>query len=88
MIKYYLPVAIGALLIAFWVSPDAQVVAAGIAIFLFGMLMLEDGFKLLGGGTLERMLQRATKSVSRSLLFGFVSTALLQSSSLVSVITI
>ena len=88
MIKYYLPVAIGAILIAFWASPDVQVIAAGIAIFLFGMLMLEDGFKLLGGGTLERMLQRATRSVSRSLLFGFVSTALLQSSSLVSVITI
>ncbi|MCA0926807.1 Na/Pi cotransporter family protein [Ruegeria profundi] len=88
MIKYYLPVAIGAILIAFWASPDVQVIAAGIAIFLFGMLMLEDGFKLLGGGTLERMLQRATKSVSRSLLFGFVSTSLLQSSSLVSVITI
>ena len=88
MTRYYLPVAIGALLVAFWVSPNAQEIAAGIAIFLFGMLMLEDGFKLLGGGMLERLLERATRSVPRSMLFGIVSTTVLQSSSLVSVITI
>ena len=88
MRKYYLPVAIGALLVAFWLSPDAQEIAAGVAIFLFGMLMLEDGFKLLGGGMLERLLERATRSVPRSILFGIVSTSVLQSSSLVSVITI
>ena len=88
MTKYYLPVAIGALIVAFWLSPNAQEIAAGVAIFLFGMLMLEDGFKLLGGGMLERLLERATRSVPRSILFGIVSTTLLQSSSLVSVITI
>ncbi|MHA6265220.1 Na/Pi cotransporter family protein [Arenibacterium sp. CAU 1754] len=88
MRKFYLPVAIAALLLAFWVSPNAQEIAAGVAIFLFGMLMLEDGFKLFGGGTLERVLERATGSTTRSILFGIVSTTLLQSSSLVSVITI
>lgn len=84
----FLPVAIAALLLTFWLSPDAQEIAAGVGIFLFGMLMLEDGFKLLGGGALERMLEAATRSVSRSLLFGILSTTILQSSSLVSVITI
>jgi phosphate:Na+ symporter len=88
MTRYYLPVAIGALLVAFWFSPDAQEIAAGIAIFLFGMLMLEDGFKLFGGGTLERVLERATGSTPRAISFGVISTTLLQSSSLVSVITI
>jgi phosphate:Na+ symporter len=88
MRAYYLPVAIGALIFAFWLDPDVQEIAAGVAIFLFGMLMLEDGFKLFGGGFLEQMLDHATKSVPRSLLFGIVSTTLLQSSSLVSVITI
>ena len=88
MTKYYLPVAIGALVLAFWFSPNAQEIAAGVAIFLFGMLMLEDGFKLLGGGTLEKLLAKATSSVSKSLLFGIISTTILQSSSLVSVITI
>lgn len=88
MKRYLLPVAITALVIAFWASADFQQIAAGVAIFLFGMLMLEDGFKLFSGGTLERLLERATSSVPRSLLFGIVSTTLMQSSSLVSVITI
>lgn len=88
MTRYYLPVAIAALLLAFWFSPDAQQIAAGVAIFLFGMLMLEDGFKLFGGGALEQMLDRATGSLPRAIGFGIVSTTLLQSSSLVSVITI
>ncbi len=88
MTRYYLPVVIGALLLTFWVSPDAQEIAAGVAIFLFGMLMLEDGFKLFGGGALERILERATGSTVRAISFGILSTTLLQSSSLVSVITI
>jgi phosphate:Na+ symporter len=88
MTRYFLPVAIGALLLAFWVSPDAREIAAGVAIFLFGMLMLEDGFKLLGGGTLETLLEKATHSTTRAIVFGVVSTTLLQSSSLVSIMTI
>ncbi len=88
MKRYYLPVAIAALLLAFWFSPNAQEIAAGVAIFLFGMLMLEDGFKLFGGGALERVLERATGSTPRAITFGIISTTLLQSSSLVSVITI
>lgn len=88
MTRYYLPVAIAALLLAFWFSAEAQEIAAGIAIFLFGMLMLEDGFKLFGGGALERVLERATSSTPRAITFGVISTSLLQSSSLVSVITI
>lgn len=83
-----LPVIILILIFGFWASSDFQQIAAGVAIFLFGMLMLEDGFKLFSGGFLERILQRATGSIPRSLLFGIVSTTLMQSSSLVSVITI
>ncbi len=83
-----LPVIIGILIAGFWASSDFQEIAAGVAIFLFGMLMLEDGFKLFSGGFLEGILERATRSVPRSLLFGIVSTTLMQSSSLVSVITI
>ncbi|WP_295317650.1 Na/Pi symporter [Roseobacter sp.] len=88
MKRYYLPVAIGALLLTFWFSPDAQEIAAGVAIFLFGMLMLEDGFKLLGGGTLEKVLERSTASTPRAIGFGIISTTLLQSSSLISIVTI
>ncbi len=86
--KLLLPVILLVMLSGFWVSPEFQKIAAGVAIFLFGMLMLEDGFRLFSGGFLERILARATGSVTRSLLLGILSTSIMQSSSLVSVITI
>ncbi len=86
--KLLLPVIIIVMLSGFWFSPEFQEIAAGVAIFLVGMLMLEDGFRLFSGGFLERILERATGSVTRSLLFGIFSTTVMQSSSLVSVITI
>ncbi len=86
--RLFLPAALLILIFAFWQSSDVQTIAAGVAIFLFGMMMLEDGFKALGGGMLERMLAGATRSTPRALLFGIVSTTMLQSSSLVSVLTI
>jgi len=52
------------------------------------MLVLEEGFKAFSGGTLERILQRSTDKLYKSIGFGFVTTALMQSSSLVSVLTI
>ncbi len=72
----------------FWISPDFKVIAAGVAIFLFGMLSLENGFKTFTGGLLEGILQKSTDRLWKSIGFGVVSTSLMQSSSLVSVITI
>lgn len=72
----------------FSVSADFTEIAAGVAIFLFGMMSLEAGFKAFTGGTLERLLQRTTDRLWKSLLFGMATTTLMQSSSLVSVITI
>jgi phosphate:Na+ symporter len=86
--KTLLPVILALLVFGFWLSPDFQEIAAGVAIFLFGMLMLEDGFNRFGGGFLERVLERVTGSKSRALGFGVVTTTIMQSSSLVSVITI
>lgn len=71
-----------------WLSPDFTGIAAGIAIFLFGMLSLEQGFRHFTGGMLERILEKTTDTTWKSLCFGFISTTLMQSSSLVSVITI
>lgn len=88
MKKLLLPVILTLLIVSFYLSPDFQEIAAGVAIFLFGMLMLEDGFRLFSGGFLESMLARVTGSVTRSLGFGVVATTIMQSSSLVSVITI
>ena len=86
--KMFLPVIIGMLITGFWVSSEFQEIAAGVAIFLFGMLMLEDGFRQFSGGILERILQHATRSMPRSMAFGLVTTTIVQSSSLISVITI
>ena len=72
----------------FWVSPDFKEIAAGVAIFLFGMLSLEEGFKTFTGGLLERILKRTTDRLWKSMSFGIVSTTIMQSSSLVSVLTI
>ena len=72
----------------FWVSPNLKQIAAGVAIFLFGMLSLEEGFKAFTGGLLEKLLEKTTKGLWKSMSFGVVSTTLMQSSSLVSVITI
>ncbi|QTN34284.1 Na/Pi cotransporter family protein [Akkermansiaceae bacterium] len=69
-------------------SPDFKEIAAGVAIFLFGMLSLEEGFKAFTGGVLERILRRTTDKLWKSLSFGVISTTLMQSSSLVSVIAI
>lgn len=88
MNKIILPVIFLILGWGFWVSPDFKVIAAGVAIFLFGMLSLETGFKVFTGGTLEKILQKTTDKRWKSLTFGIVSTSIMQSSSLVSVITI
>ena len=86
--KVLLPIIIGILITGFWVSPEFQEIAAGVAIFLFGMLMLEDGFRQFSGGILERILEQATRSMPRSMAFGLITTTIVQSSSLISVITI
>lgn len=86
--KIFLPTIIIILGWGFWISPDFKTIAAGVAIFLFGMLSLESGFKVFTGGTLENILARTTDKRWKSLTFGIVSTSIMQSSSLVSVITI
>jgi phosphate:Na+ symporter len=86
--KLLLPTTLALLSFGFWKSPDFKEIAAGVAIFLFGMLSLEEGFKAFTGGVLENLLKRTTASLWKSLGFGIVTTTVMQSSSLVSVITI
>ena len=86
--KVILPVIFFILAYGFWISPDFKEIAAGVAIFLFGMLFLEDGFRAFTGGILERLLKNSTNKPWKSLSFGIVTTTIMQSSSLVSVITI
>lgn len=69
-------------------NEDAKVIIAGVAIFLIGMVFMEDGFKLFSGGILEKVIQKSTSSIPRAIGTGFLSTSIVQSSSLVSVIVI
>ena len=61
---------------------------AGVALFLLGMRYLEDGFRAFTGGALERWLAASTDRLWKSLAFGTVSTALVQSSSLITLLCI
>jgi len=69
-------------------NSELSEIGAGIAILLFGILFIEEGFKLFTNGPIEKFLERSTKSLFRSINFGFFTTSILQSSSLVSVIAI
>jgi len=86
--KILLPSILAVLAYGFWISPDFKEIAAGVAIFLFGMLSLEEGFKAFSGGTLEKILQKSTDKLYKSIGFGMIATTVMQSSSLVSVLTI
>ncbi len=86
--RILLPVAFVVLAYGFWLSPDFQQIAAGVAVFLFGMLALEEGFKTFTGGVLEELLRKTTDRLWKSISFGIVTTTLMQSSGLVAVITI
>lgn len=86
--RLILPVVFVALAWGLWASSTFKDIASGVAVFLFGMLCMEEGFKAFSGGTLEGILRRSTDRVWKSLGFGIVTTTLMQSSSLVSVITI
>lgn len=83
-----LPLILAILSYGFLISTDFRQVAAGVAIFLFGMLSLEEGFRSFTGGMLENLLSMATDRLYKSLGFGFAATALVQSSGLMGVITI
>ena len=79
---------IGLLALGFWLSVNFKTIVAGIAIFLFGMLSLQRGFKFFTGGMLESILRNTTDNVIKRLLFGITTTTLMQSSSLLSVLVI
>ena len=80
--------AIAVLSWSFWRDPGWLQLCAGLAMFLFGMQCLEEGLRQLAGGRLEQLLARSTGTPLRGLAFGIGGTVLLQSSTLVSLLTI
>ena len=77
-----------ALAIVLYFNPNFETITAGVAILLFGMILLEEGFKVFTRGPLQNFLKRATDKLYKSITAGAFVTTLMQSSSLVSVITI
>ncbi len=88
MQKAIIPIAVFALCYVFYKFSASVEIVSGVAIFLFGMLVLEDGFKMLSGGFLEKMMKRVTGSTAKSIIFGAVSTTVMQSSTLISLFAI
>ena len=86
--KFFYPAFLLLLAYILFSSSDANLIISGIAIFLIGMVFMEDGFKLFSGGILEKVLENSTNNVPKAIGTGFVATAILNSSSLVSIIII
>lgn len=89
MIKKYLyPIFLLSLAYLLISSDDAKMIIAGVTIFLIGMVFMEDGFKLFSGGLIERVLKKTTSSLPKAIGTGFIATAIVQSSSLLTIIVI
>lgn len=78
----------GGLAWSFWSSAGWLQLCAGLALFLFGMQCLEEGLRQLAGSKLEQLLGSSTATPGKAMLFGVGGTMLLQSSTLVSLLTI
>jgi phosphate:Na+ symporter len=61
-------------------------VLAGLGLFLFGMQMLESALHALSGRAFKLFLRRQTGNTFRAILSGALATAVLQSSSMVSLL--
>lgn len=61
---------------------------AGIGIFLWGIFQLENAIKALGGNSFRQMLHRFTDAPWKGIIIGAFVTALLQSSSLVTLMVL
>ncbi|MFN3917827.1 MAG: Na/Pi cotransporter family protein [Flavobacteriales bacterium] len=61
---------------------------AGLGIFLFGMFLLEEGIHTLSGRAFQRLLQKFTNRPVKAVLTGTLTTAVLQSSSAVSLMVL
>ncbi|MBB1564843.1 Na/Pi cotransporter family protein [Candidatus Gracilibacteria bacterium] len=77
-----------ALLWGFYQSKNFGIISGGIALFLFGMIFLGQGFRELTGGGFEKVLKKFTNRIWKSMTLGAVGAMVMQSSSLVTIIAI
>ncbi|SUA44638.1 Na/Pi-cotransporter II-related protein [Neisseria zoodegmatis] len=73
---------------SFWYSGPWLKLCYGLALFLFGMQCIEEGLRNAAGGTLEKLMAKSTSTPAKGLGFGVGATFILQSSTLVSLLTI
>lgn len=71
-----------------WQYIDIWKFLAGLGIFLFGMHYLEESIKNLAGATFKRFLRDQTNTPVKAILSGTVATAILQSSSVVTLMVL
>ncbi|MDR2341519.1 MAG: Na/Pi symporter [Campylobacteraceae bacterium] len=88
MQKIFILTAFVLLSYIFFKNENILLLCAGIAIFIFGVVIMGDGFKSSSGGTLEKFLHKHISTKIKSILFGVISTTLMQSSTLISLVTI
>lgn len=67
---------------------DIYMLVAGLGMFLFGMSLLEDALKKLAGARLKTFLKKNTETPIKGIFTGTLVTAILQSSSLVSLMVL
>ena len=69
-----------------YLYPHLVGVMCGVCLLLYAMSLFDESFKLFSG--MEAFLRRMTQTRPGSLAFGIVTTAMVQSSTLTSVLTI
>jgi phosphate:Na+ symporter len=67
---------------------DIIALLGGLAFFLYGMNALSSGLESLAGGKLESILKRMTSNPVKSLFLGLGITAVIQSSSAMTVMLV
>lgn len=67
---------------------DLWLFLAGLGIFLFGMHMMEESIRILSGAAFKQLIRKYTATRLKSIFSGMVSTAILQSSSTVSLMVL
>lgn len=67
---------------------DFWKLAAGLSIFLYGMFLLEDSVRIMSGKAFRQMIRFYTDGRLRSIGSGALITAILQSSSAVSLMVL
>lgn len=71
-----------------WAHFDVWLLLAGLGIFLFGIRLIEDSIAKLGGRSFKRLVRVGTSTRAKAIFTGTAATAILQSSSAVTLMAL